>query len=121
MIQNGDIELKLESGVIIDIDGPAEARFSSSMLISLFNGNIIASVGENAKGFVVETPDTRIVDLGTRFGVSLNNDGDTDVVVLDGNVEVPNAKNTTDELLATLTEGDAIRVDSKYFTRSSRR
>ena len=45
---------------------------------------LVADVPPSAKGFTVDTPDAKVVDYGTRFGVSTGEDGKYHVQVLEG-------------------------------------
>lgn len=116
VVTDGKIKLRLDSGVSIEISGNNETCFHSPMEIELKKGALTVQVGEKGKGFVVSTETAKVVDLGTRFGVAINEDGNTDVAVLSGAVEVykPKTKNQKPEKIASLSKGEAIRVDRKH-------
>jgi hypothetical protein len=79
------------------------------MNVHVRSGKITADVGERGKGFVIETPQARVVDLGTRFGVDASNAEHTDVVVFKGQVELfePGIK----ERVALLNQGEGVRIE----------
>jgi hypothetical protein len=58
----------------------------------------------------MDTPHTRVVDLGTRFGVDASESQHTLIVVLKGKVEL--YQGTEKAKLATLTQGEGVRVDN---------
>jgi len=80
----------------------------SAMELRVANGKVTADVGEHGKGFVIETPLSRIVDRGTVFGVDASNNARTDVVVFKGKVDVYDKGNANQ--LASLNTGQALRV-----------
>ncbi len=43
---------------------------------------------DGAEGFRVDTPQTQVIDLGTRFTVAVDDVGQTDVQVIEGAAEV---------------------------------
>jgi|JI6StandDraft_1071083.scaffolds.fasta_scaffold08524_1 ferric-dicitrate binding protein FerR (iron transport regulator) len=87
-LERGSVQLQLDSGVTLDVSAPAHLRLADAMRATLLAGSVTADVGEFGKGFVIETSSARVVDLGTRFGVSMGEDGETDVAVFEGKVEV---------------------------------
>jgi hypothetical protein len=64
---------------------------------------------------VLDTASALLVDIGTRFGASVGKDGSTDVLVLDGEVEVYRAGEppTQKSRLASLYEGEAARMANR--------
>lgn len=107
-LTQGSVQLQLDSGVTLDLAAPVQLRLDDPMHATLLAGNVTADVGEHGKGFVVETASTRVVDLGTRFGVSLSAGGDTDVAVFQGKVEVFGKQQPKQR--ASLSAGEAVRV-----------
>ena len=63
--------------------------------ISLASGKVSANVGEAGRGFEVITPDGKIIDLGTRFGVSVSGNGKTEAHVFEGEINVVASSKTT--------------------------
>lgn len=112
-LASGSVTLRLPRGVLLQLSGPLEAEFASATTLKLCRGKATADVGETGKGFVIETVNARVMDLGTRFGVAVGNAKETDVVVFDGTVEVyePATNSAAQRPPITLTEGEAIRVD----------
>lgn len=111
----GSSEVRLSSGVHLQLTAPVEVQFVSAMHVRVVAGKVTADVGERGKGFVIETPQTRIVDLGTKFGVDASDAARTDVVVFQGRVDVYDKR--TGEL-ASLKAGEGLRVEKHR--RSSR-
>ncbi|MEI7534795.1 MAG: FecR domain-containing protein [Verrucomicrobiae bacterium] len=111
----GSLRFRISSGAVVDVEGPVDLEFVDAMRLRLLRGNVTTDVGTEAKGFVVDTASARVLDLGTRFGVSVGDDGATDVVVLQGEVEVHRAGEplTLESRLASLYEGDAARMASR--------
>src|SRR5690606_14654990 len=54
----------------------------------LHRGQLTATVEESGRGFTIETLHADIIDLGTRFGVEVDEAGEADVVVFDGRVDI---------------------------------
>jgi hypothetical protein len=109
------VEFRLPSGVWLEVVAPAELQFVNALHVRVSLGQVTADVGDRGKGFVVDTAQTKIVDLGTKFGVAVPNAGHTDVVVFQGEVEVFDGKSprASDTPLTRLVEGEAVRVDAQ--------
>ena len=114
-IASGLIEVKYYTGAKVVIEGPAEffvgrmkdeggrrkekggesEGHPSSFILHPSNagflrfGSLVARVeGEEAQGFTIDTPSARIRDLGTEFGVEVDRNGEAEVAVLSGEVDV---------------------------------
>lgn len=110
-IDGGEVDLKLDSGVTLSLEGPFHAAFEHNGAMQLFHGKMSAEVAEKGKGFTVRTATSEVVDLGTRFGISAKADGETDVVVFEGEVKVRRKNNPAKpEKWTTLKSGEAVRV-----------
>lgn len=84
----GDLELIFDSSVRMRVRGPALLEIRSPIEVYSRFGVLSARVGEAGKGFVIETPNSRIEDLGTEFGVAVDQHGVTDVAVFRGAVDL---------------------------------
>lgn len=83
----GRMGLSFADGAQMVVEGPAHLSLLSPSRARLINGKAAAHVPEGARGFTVETPGVEVVDLGTEFGVSVNEAGVSDVHVFRGEVE----------------------------------
>jgi len=86
-LEYGLAELEFASGAKVILEGPAEFTVVGNNASNLGLGRLAATVPEGAQGFTVATPDLEIVDLGTEFGVAVEDGGNTDVHVFKGMVE----------------------------------
>jgi hypothetical protein len=84
----GMATLHFNSGAEVILEAPVCLEVLSSMECQVKKGTVVADVPPQAKGFTIVTPETRIVDWGTRFGVSAAEDGKCLVHVIEGLVEV---------------------------------
>lgn len=97
----GIATVKFDSGAEVVMEAPATLELTNAMACRLVRGTLMADVPPSAKGFTVDTPDAKVVDYGTRFGVSTGEDGKYHVQVLEGLVEVsPKATKTVRQLRA---------------------
>jgi hypothetical protein len=81
------------------------------MLVWLDRGQATAQVPHWAKGFTIETADVEVVDLGTQFGVMALDDGMTDVVIFEGQVDLK-PTNGNRRVQKRLNQGEAARVNN---------
>lgn len=115
-VTQGVVEVEFVSGVIASINSPAVLEIGSPMKARVLRGRLTVEVPEGAEGFAVETPRTSVVDLGTVFGVEVDDLGLTDVVVFKGKVDLEKTVAEQDSNLERrdrqrLNMGDAVRVD----------
>lgn len=97
----GIATVKFDSGAEVVMEAPATLELTNAMACKLVRGTLVADVPPSAIGFTVETPDAKVVDFGTRFGVSTGEDGKYHVQVLEGLVEVsPKATQEVKQLRA---------------------
>ncbi|WOO40880.1 LamG-like jellyroll fold domain-containing protein [Rubellicoccus peritrichatus] len=87
-ILKGLVQIDFYSGATVIIEGPAKMVIESADQGRLIYGNLWAHVPPPARGFKILTEAFDVVDLGTEIGVSVNRDGEGEVHVLDGEVEV---------------------------------
>ena len=118
VLADGAAQVRLANGVVLDLVAPVRLRFEDAMHARVLAGSVTADVGPTGSGFTLDTPSARVVDLGTRFGVSVLEDGDTDVAVFQGKVEVHEpAAATREASVITLRAGDSVRVSSQARVR----
>jgi hypothetical protein len=84
----GTVELTFDTGAQVKIFGPAKIEVSSPRSILCSLGRVTTLVGKSGRGFTIDTPMARIVDLGTEFGVNISDKGDTQVIVFQGSVDL---------------------------------
>jgi hypothetical protein len=85
---DGLVEIRVLAGADVILKGPAHLEFISPLQAVLHRGTLTAKVEDRAHGFRVDTPNAKVIDLGTEFGVSITEFGETDVVVFAGSVEM---------------------------------
>lgn len=84
----GLAKLRFTSGAEVTLEAPVSLEVLNNMECRVRKGTVVADVPPSAKGFAIYTPETKVVDYGTRFGVSASEDGKCLVHVLEGLVEV---------------------------------
>ncbi len=116
VLERGLLRLDFSNGARVTIEGPAQLDVMNEMRVVLHRGVVTATIPESAVGFVVDTAAAHVVDLGTSFGVSVSETGQTDVCVFDGEVEVSNPAAAAPRLVS---EGQAIRASEDSNTIDS--
>jgi len=109
-LDSGLAKLRFRKGAMVTLEGPAEFEVVSDELGRLRSGSLTATVPPEAIGFRVDTPAMRVVDLGTAFGIAVDETGTTDVCVFDGEVEVEPALARSGEK-RVIQHGAAVRVE----------
>ena len=87
-MNQGLMEIEFASGARVTLQGPASMTVVSPMSAVLFHGRLTATVPEPAKGFKVHTPAGQAIDLGTRFGLMVTEEGLTQAHVFEGEVVI---------------------------------
>lgn len=105
----GIATLKFKSGATVTIEAPTTLEILTAMHCRLIEGTLTADVPEPAHGFTIDTPDIKVVDLGTKFGVTAGSAGNSQVRVFEGEVEIGGLK---DGKMKRLTEGKGLHVGS---------
>jgi hypothetical protein len=86
-LTSGRATLAFASGVTLTLEGPADVDLVSIDRVFCRQGRLRARVPEGAKGFVVASPGSAVVDLGTEFGLNVGADGRARVFVFEGAAE----------------------------------
>lgn len=108
-LESGMIAVEFRNGVFMTVKAPAEFEIVDNFRVRLKRGYVRAIAPESGHGFVIETPDADIEDLGTEFGVSVDGDsGDSEVHVFDGQVDVKNRR--VNDIITSLELGDSARI-----------
>lgn len=110
-LEAGLARLDFANGASVTLQGPAVFEVISGEQARLHNGIMTAHVPKSGVGFRVETPALQVIDLGTAFGVSVSDDGLTNVSVFEGEVEVNLQADSLRHVPAQrVVEGQAIRA-----------
>lgn len=91
-LKSGMVDLTFYRGARLSVVAPAKLEIIDHMSVKCLEGRIRAIVPAVAKGFTVYTPDSKVIDLGTEFGMEVSASGESKVHVFDGEVEAYNTK-----------------------------
>jgi FecR protein len=83
-LERGLAEVEFDRGARVILKGPAALELLSDNEARLLSGSMTAKVPVPAYGFTVHSPQGKVVDLGTEFGVSVDDPGTTSVRVFSG-------------------------------------
>ena len=115
-LTRGAVHVRFENGADIVMKAPASFRSDDSLHLALKDGGLRAIIPPSAQGFTVATPGIDYEDLGTEFGVSVDEfSGASQLHVFDGQVDAkaPGSK----ELLSSIFAGETLEhSDGKLTT-----
>jgi hypothetical protein len=86
-LAKGLAEIKYNNGVQVILEGPAVFEISRPGQSYLTSGKMTATVPSHAIGYTVETPNARVIDMGTEFAVKVRPGKLSEVHVFQGRVE----------------------------------
>jgi Concanavalin A-like lectin/glucanases superfamily len=87
VLDSGKMTLGLLSGVTLTLEGPADLELLSIDRVHCRRGKLRTHVPRGAEGFIVTTPGSAVLDLGTEFGLNVDIDGKAHVMVFKGEAE----------------------------------
>jgi hypothetical protein len=119
-LAEGLVEITLRSGARVVLEAPAEIDLLGPGSAILSRGRAVVHVPPKARGFSLETPHARLIDLGTEFGVGVRGNGDTEVQVFQGSVITQWKGPGGEPVDQRLEAGRAIRIDTQSPTSPRR-
>lgn len=107
--EQGMVRVDFFSGVRMLLRGPADIEIRSPTEVFISQGEASCFVSEIGRGFRVLTADGEVIDLGTAFGIRVQQDRASEVHVFEGEVSVrpTNASEAT-----SLTAEQAVWLDA---------
>jgi len=110
-LESGLLRLDFHAGERVTLEGPSIFELTGINRLSLKSGNLVASVTPQGRGFTVIIPNGAVIDLGTKFAVKVEPNGENHVRVIEGAVM---ASSTNDQghtsWEETLVEGDEFSI-----------
>lgn len=106
-LRKGIAKLDFIGGVQMVIEAPARFTIDAANAVSLRRGRAIAHVPPHAQGFTMHTLAADAIDLGTQFGVNVDDVRSAEVHVFDGQIEVRYGKEKGQAL--QMSEGKGMR------------
>jgi ferric-dicitrate binding protein FerR (iron transport regulator) len=103
----GLAKIRFATGAELTLEAPATLRIIDALNCRLEKGAIVVTVPPSAIGFTVDTPEAKIIDFGTTFGVIAGPNGHYVVQVVDGLVEL---KDKNSGIARSLTTGKWVSV-----------
>ena len=107
-LERGLAEIRFQCGARVVLEGPASLDLVSAKSARLQHGKLTARVPGAATGFTVLSPQGKVIDLGTEFGIAVSDSGATKVYVFEGKVEAHAADNR--QPAVSLTRNQAARI-----------
>lgn len=108
LLEAGLAQVVFYSGARMVVEGPAELELISENEVFCRKGKIILEVPSQARGFSITTPHMTTTDLGTSFGLNIN-EGQSVLHVFKGSVKV---SSSIQPMERTLEEGEGTLMDA---------
>ncbi|MBN1766311.1 MAG: NPCBM/NEW2 domain-containing protein [Sedimentisphaerales bacterium] len=113
MLRKGYAEIVFDNNSKVVVEAPAEFQVLSYDEIKLTYGRLYVTVPQEAMGFIVSTPNSKIIDLGTEFGVQTDINGSTELHVAKGKTAlVSGAGDTKNNILVYAGAAKKVAYDS---------
>ena len=104
----GKIEITFDSGAVILLQGKSSLKLETVKRAYLNYGKMSAKVPEEAIGFIINTPQGTVVDLGTEFAISVDDENAMEVHVIEGEVEAGSVQGNEPKLLK---KDESLRIE----------
>lgn len=109
----GYARLQFDHGAEVTIEGPAEFKVAAEDRLDVIKGKVYAIVPQEAIGFSVYTKNTKIVDLGTEFGVDVDSWGETCLHVIRGSTQLIAGEKSGKKISLEVGRGAARKVSAQ--------
>ena len=110
-VDGGLAQLEFIRGSTVILEGPVEFEIKGVNEGSLKIGKLRANVPPVAKGFAVDLPHGRLIDLGTEFGLHVHDGGSTEIFVYKGKVRYEGFPDSVDSFTREISSGEALFID----------
>jgi hypothetical protein len=107
-IEHGVVQLQLDSGPNLLLEGPASLEIKSVSQAHLAFGKLVFHDESGSDPFYLSTPSSKLTDLGTEYAVAVSGD-DEEVHVFSGAVERTGAASQDRSSVELLSDGQAMR------------
>ena len=108
---SGKAKIIFNSGAEMSLTAPVELDIKSHIHARLLKGKVKLYAPESAIGFRLETEASNFVDIGTEFEVSVDDDNNSEIHVLDGVVV---ARSNYSNAVVPFGKNEAGRIDSLH-------
>src|SRR5262249_1363436 len=113
-VNQGMVRLEFLSGAQVLLRSPSRLQLLSPDSATLLAGQAAARTPPEARGFVLNAPEAAIVDLGTEFAISVDERGQSEIHVVEGEVEISLlAEDGSSIESRSLFEANTLRVSRK--------
>jgi hypothetical protein len=113
-LRSGTATLAFLRGVTLTVEGPADIDLVAIDRVFCRQGRLRAHVPPGAEGFIVASPESAVADLGTEFGLNVEANGKSHVMVFQGSAEAALLDAAgAPEHLRILGQSEAIELDPR--------
>ena len=85
-LKQGVVRVTFESGAVATLEGPCDFTVDNAMHGTIRSGRVSVTAPKRAYGFRIRSPNAEVIDLGTEFGVAVDDGGNSEVHVFSGEV-----------------------------------
>ena len=124
-LRTGVAEIRFASGVLVSLEAPARLKLIDPMRCRLLTGSVVVDVPDGAEGFTIDTPEGHVVDHGTSFVLSVN-DETSEFGVISGKISVHHSGTGGEKTLVTgegarLTSAGIVALEMPFAKKASNR
>jgi hypothetical protein len=113
VLKKGFVQVRFANGAEVIFEAPCQFVLESKEQLFLKQGKVFVKVSKEAIGFTVRTPNCRIIDLGTEFGVSVAKDGGSQLEMFVGKASLIAESAGQKKLSELVLAGQACNVEAK--------
>ena len=115
-LKSGLVQLEFYGGANVVLEGPADFEIIAADRASCRQGKLRARVPLHSSRFSIVTPNADVIDLGTEFGVQVDERGGSEVQVFEGSVEL-RGNGRSRAVGRQLSTGEGERIDDSGGSR----
>ncbi len=110
-LERGLMVVEFASGAEVMLEAPVRFAVVTASRGRLDRGKLTAHVDERGRGFAIDLPGVELVDLGTRFGASVDKTGVCEAHVFEGSIELRDGEKVPERQTWNLTRGEAMQFN----------
>ncbi|MCH9654091.1 MAG: hypothetical protein K0U86_23345 [Planctomycetes bacterium] len=114
-LKEGIAEFRFDSGIGLVLEGPTELKIASANSAKLLSGSVVLHGYESAPEFELVTSQAKFFDVGTEYGIKVEENLGTELHVFEGSVRIQPIEDSSnvDPNIQIVNEGVAQYIDNK--------